>query len=53
LAQSVRTDSPSRKWWVDSAGRFANDPVFDEIVRLGQQYRRSLKPVRGGKHGHT
>ena len=25
-------------------GRFANDPVFEEIVRLGRKYRESLRP---------
>jgi hypothetical protein len=35
---------PTGKWWVDHAGRFANDPVFDEIVRLGREYRESLRP---------
>jgi hypothetical protein len=32
------------KWWVEHAGRFANDPVYDEIVRLGRKYRESLRP---------
>lgn len=40
MAQGKR---PRRRWWVDDAGRFADDPVFDEIVRLGQAYRRSLR----------
>lgn len=31
-------------WWVKSAGLFANDPVFDEIVRLGREYRKSQVP---------
>jgi hypothetical protein len=30
--------------WRKSLGRFANDPVFDEIVRLGREYRESLRP---------
>lgn len=29
-------------WWREQAGRFRNDPVFDEIVRLGKAYRKSL-----------
>jgi hypothetical protein len=33
-----------RRWWVTSAGRFADDPVFDEIVKLGRKYRESLRP---------
>ena len=31
-------------WWHTEAGRFANDPVFKEIVRLGREYRESLHP---------
>jgi hypothetical protein len=34
----------NRRWWVEDAGRFKNDPVFDEIVRLGREYRESLRP---------
>ena len=34
----------SGKWWIDSAGRFENDPVFEEMVRLGREYRESLRP---------
>jgi hypothetical protein len=34
---------------VQDAGRFANDPIFDEMVRLGREYRESLRPGRGKK----
>lgn len=37
------------RWWETEAGRFANDPVFDEIVRLGREYRESLHPDRRKK----
>jgi hypothetical protein len=33
-----------RRWWVDDAGRFKHDALFDEIVRLGREYRESLRP---------
>lgn len=36
----------SRRWWVEEAGRFADDPLFDEMVRLGREYRQSLHPDR-------
>ena len=36
-------------WWRDNAGRFANDPVYDEIMRLGKKYRDSLHPDREKK----
>ena len=44
-------DSPvePRHWWRDDAGRFANDPLFDEMTRLGKEYRESLNPYRKKK----
>jgi hypothetical protein len=41
--------APSGPWWKTEAGRFANDPVFDEIIRLGREYRESLHPDRRKK----
>jgi hypothetical protein len=40
--------NPAKKepWWIAEAGHFANDPVFDEIIRLGKEYRDSLRPGR-------
>lgn len=35
------------KWVLAHAGRFKDDPGFDEIARLGREYRESLRP--GGK----
>jgi hypothetical protein len=40
-------------WWHLDAGRFANDPVFDEIVRLGQEYRESLRPKERKKKNRS
>ena len=34
----------SGSWWVEQAGKFANDPVYDEIVRRGKAYRQSQRP---------
>ena len=31
--------------WVDAiAGTFANDPIYEEAMRLGREYRESLRP---------
>ncbi len=49
LRNQLRRSPPTGRWWRDSAGWFANDPVFDEIVRLGREYRESLRPGRGKK----
>lgn len=34
-----------RKWYRTHAGRFAGDSVFEEIVKLGRAYRKSLRPA--------
>jgi hypothetical protein len=40
---------PDRRWYRTHAGRFANDPVFEEIVKLGRAYRKSDAPSRQAK----
>ena len=42
--QSLPVPPRNAKWWLDHAGAFANDPGYDQIVRLGRQYRQSLRP---------
>jgi hypothetical protein len=32
------------KWWERIAGTFRNDPVYEEAMRLGRQYRESQRP---------
>jgi hypothetical protein len=31
-------------WWRKIAGRFRDNPEFDEAMRLGREYRESLRP---------
>ena len=40
LAERKRT---SKHAWQTTVGDFADDPGFDEMVRLGREYRESLK----------
>jgi len=49
LQGKLANGSHERHWWHEDAGRFANDPVFDEIVGLGRKYRESLHPDRHAK----
>jgi hypothetical protein len=35
----------NRSWYRTQSGRFKDDPEFEEIVKLGQAYRKSLKPA--------
>lgn len=30
-------------WWRREIGRFANDPVWEEILRRGREYRESTR----------
>ncbi len=46
-AQVEDSVSPTRRWWVEGAGRFADDPIFERIVQLGRKYRESQRPKRG------
>ena len=43
-----RGSTAPRPWWEEIAGGFANDPIFEQAMKLGQQYRRSLRPKPNG-----
>jgi hypothetical protein len=43
----AKVDGKSDRWWVDRAGRFADDPEFRKIIKLGRAYRQSLRPKAG------
>jgi hypothetical protein len=34
----------TRPWWEKIAGSFANDPAFEEAMRLGREWRESFRP---------
>ena len=40
----VVRQAPQQPWWERLAGRFKDEPLFDEVVEAGQAYRRSLTP---------
>lgn len=45
LKRQLKKGKAKEEPWYDRvAGMFANDPVFDEIVERGRQYRESLRP---------
>jgi len=35
---------PTNPWWQEIYGTFANDPLYEEAMRLGREYRESLRP---------
>ncbi len=44
--------NPASPWWREIYGTFADDPLHEEAMRLGREYRESLRP-KTGKRGRT
>lgn len=44
---SLKEQVASQKlpWWKANPGQFANDPIYDEAMKLGRAYRESLRPA--------
>lgn len=53
LKKKIDPEVLSGHIWLDRIyGSFANDPEYDEAMRLGRKYRESTKPKpRKGKNG--
>ncbi|MCW3097291.1 MAG: hypothetical protein JWL77_2909 [Chthonomonadaceae bacterium] len=45
----AETSSSPRPWWEKIAGTFANSEHYDEAMRLGREYRESLRPKDDGE----
>jgi hypothetical protein len=37
-----------KPWWERIAGSFEKDPVYAKAMKLGRDYRKSLRPPRSG-----
>ena len=46
LKQQLQVQRPPAPlpWWEKMAGTFANSEHYDEAMRLGREYRESLRP---------
>jgi hypothetical protein len=44
LKEKVEGGTTSGDWLDKIWGSFANDPVYEEAMRLGREYRESLRP---------
>jgi len=50
VKEQLRKETPTQRDWLDDIyGAFANDPHFDEAMRLGREYRESLRPGEARK----
>ncbi|MGG6269980.1 hypothetical protein [Leptolyngbya sp. AN10] len=39
-----KVEPSSKPWWERIAGTFADSPAYEEAMRLGREYRESLRP---------
>ena len=45
LKQKLETvTKPTIPWWQEIYGTFADDPLYEEAMRAGREYRESLRP---------
>jgi hypothetical protein len=44
LKEIVDNSKPKEPWWKEIVGAFRGDPAFLEAMRLGREYRESLRP---------
>jgi hypothetical protein len=47
LKSKVEAATPLKPWWERIAGTFQDDPVYRKAMKLGRQYRRSLRDRHG------
>ncbi len=44
LRAKIEGNAPPVPWWERIAGTFDNDPMYEEAMKLGREYRESLRP---------
>ncbi len=40
---TLNSATPTKSWWEDITGIFADDPAFEEAMALGREYRQSCQ----------
>jgi hypothetical protein len=45
LSHDAAVTTSATPWWKTIVGVFQDDPEFDEAMRLGREYRESLRPA--------
>lgn len=44
VKQILATSTPSQSpWWLKVVGSMETDPTFDEVVKLGEEWRKSVE----------
>jgi hypothetical protein len=44
LKNKIENGETSKPWWERVAGTFADNSAYDEAMKLGREYRDSLRP---------
>ena len=46
LRRKIEVAESTRPWWERIAGTFEKDPVYEQAMKMGREYRKSLHPAR-------
>jgi hypothetical protein len=46
LKRKIDEIETSKPWWEQIAGTFQHDPLYERAMRLGREYRQSLRPKK-------
>lgn len=49
LKKKVEGAEAPNYWWERISGTFQNDPVYKQAMKLGREYRQSLKPNQSSR----
>lgn len=49
LRSHLQRLGPETPWWERIAGTFHDDPIHEKAMKLGREYRRSLRPGKSGR----
>jgi hypothetical protein len=49
LTRRRRIAQTEKPWWRELRGAWAGDPIFEEAMKMGREYRQSLRPKARGK----
>jgi hypothetical protein len=49
LQRKIELLGEPKPWWETIAGSFEKDPIYAKAMKLGREYRKSLRPHRSGR----
>jgi len=49
LRRRIELLGEAKPWWAKIAGSFEKDPIYAKAMKLGREYRESLRPRRSGR----